>query len=688
MTEQLMQLKRDNNTVPIGRVKKIGNSISRLAIASTVTFGIGTFSLIERYNNYWDKTIFRVQTVDFNILAHTLPAKLSYTIINNQPEELQRTLDSNYSLFGLIVTDPSGQKIIAASGGKDNNKQSWAAALNPQELQNYPYDVLLNPPPLFPQWSYKDSHDTESTATNFTNQGRIIGRVYYVRGVRPTFQDDFLKWLSDPLSASSRIELYTATMVGCIGGGIAFWSLWEYLLYKKQVQKEEAEREAKRKEEELIREAEQKEQELIREAEIKDQQAKQKEELLLQQNETLDLQLQERVNQLNSLQEQYKNERLDSINQAEELRERNQQLEQEISQLRKTMQLLPTVVNSQSTQAELDRTKKEAELTRQSQQQQEEEIKQLNYQLQNYQNQLNEVKQKSAEFKKLQQQIEEIKLARSQAESEMEKLRNSEYRFRETVTSLEERLLKEQSVQEQLNKQLDILQRSLIESQQQEQESRLKAEKVSEQLELLAEEAERITDGMVRRDLNRFERKILNVLETSLTEKILYSHFDAGQGNSNSKFIDFIVLLDNCAIAIEAKSYKGVISPLGDSRNTNWLCLTGAKNRKFPINSCWGVNPYQQVNTYVNSLLGRLNSHSQIQKHKPAVFGIVVFPSGSEISPSITDNIGGFYRVTTLDKLLETINLLAAEVQAQNKISISYIKIDQMLTAVSEQLAA
>lgn len=216
--------------------KQIGTSLSRLALTTVATFGIGVGSIYDRYNSYWNKTIFRVQTVDFNILSHTLPTKLSYSIIQNQPEELQRTLNSNYNLFGLVVTDPSGQKIIASSS-KDN---APPPALDIQQLQKNPYDLLLDPP-LFPQWSYSHAHSTERTATNFTNRGRVIGRIYYVRGERPSFQKDFSKWLSNPISQSSRVELYTMTMLACLGGGIAFWSLWEYLLYKKRVQKQEAE---------------------------------------------------------------------------------------------------------------------------------------------------------------------------------------------------------------------------------------------------------------------------------------------------------------------------------------------------------------------------------------------------------------------------------------------------------------
>jgi uncharacterized protein YozE (UPF0346 family) len=66
---------------------------------------IGTTSSLN-YANYqrYNSSIFATQTVDFNILAHTLPTKLSYAFTKGDFEELQKTLNSNYGLFGLVIT--------------------------------------------------------------------------------------------------------------------------------------------------------------------------------------------------------------------------------------------------------------------------------------------------------------------------------------------------------------------------------------------------------------------------------------------------------------------------------------------------------------------------------------------------------------------------------------------------------
>ncbi|MGK7894998.1 MAG: hypothetical protein AB4372_15605 [Xenococcus sp. (in: cyanobacteria)] len=86
-------------------MKQIYLSLGRLAIITCASLAVGTMVAKKYHQGYWHGTIRRVQTVDFNILAHTLPTKLSYSLISEDIAELQRTIDSNYGLFGIVVTD-------------------------------------------------------------------------------------------------------------------------------------------------------------------------------------------------------------------------------------------------------------------------------------------------------------------------------------------------------------------------------------------------------------------------------------------------------------------------------------------------------------------------------------------------------------------------------------------------------
>lgn len=82
-------------------MKRFAPNLKRLAVVSSVALGLATVTSWYNYRSYWHGTIRRVQTVDFNILSHLLPTKLSHALINRDLEELQRTLDSNYGYFGM-----------------------------------------------------------------------------------------------------------------------------------------------------------------------------------------------------------------------------------------------------------------------------------------------------------------------------------------------------------------------------------------------------------------------------------------------------------------------------------------------------------------------------------------------------------------------------------------------------------
>ncbi len=649
----MIKLFKGVKIVPSSNIKRVAEKLGRLASVGIVTCGIGGLAIFEGYNNYWNTIIFRVQTVDFNVLSHTLPTKLSYTIIQNQPKELQRTLDSNYSLFGLVVTDPSGQKVIAFSGKKSSH-HSWSKALNPKILQTYPYDLLLDPPPLFTQWNYSDPRATERTATNFTSRGRVIGRVYYVRGIKPNFQDDFWKWLRNPISESSRAKTYSVTILACFAGGIAVWSIWEYLLYKKRVQREIA---AEREKE------------------------------LSEQNEVLQIRLDDRISELEWLQEEIKQERLNSINQFEDLCRQNQRLQQEILELRSVMQSMPAVTNSPNIQAELESAKKDAESARQKQQEEQNQIQILNQQLQFFQNRLAEARQQGRSYQLLQNQIEEIRKSKLLAELELQNFRNNENKSKKTIANLENQLVSKDRVQERLNRQIQILERTLTESQQREQESHQRAETANRQIADFNEEMERLKEETGRHPLNTFEQTVLGCLQNNLLQKEILTQFDAATGGDKSKFVDFLVIMNNYIITLEVKSYKGIIETAGDPRNKAWINRAGSK-RKL-INCSWGINPYQQVTTYANAIRSRLSNHHIIQSYglsksqinNVRVYGVVVFPSEARIASDIQSNISGYYRVTTLNNLLGIIQSLDTYVQAHNSSHITHEQLAKVVTA-------
>lgn len=217
-------------------------SIIRFAITSSVAFSTATFSNWIDYKSYWNGTIYRTQTVDFNMLSYTLPTKLSYALQQKDTAEVQRTLNSNYGLFGLVMTDCKtedkdcpNQKFWYYS----QSDRHWKQKLQLEDLPQYSYDLLRNPPPLFAEAKYDSPRANKRITTGKKNAGKIIGRVYYIRGIPPTFLEDYWRWMQNPLSTSGAHKLYALTTAIFLVGGFASWTGLEFLLYRRRIKEKQ-----------------------------------------------------------------------------------------------------------------------------------------------------------------------------------------------------------------------------------------------------------------------------------------------------------------------------------------------------------------------------------------------------------------------------------------------------------------
>jgi len=226
-------------------------SVTRFLIGGTIvttfSFGISTLVSKESWNSYYNGTIYRVQTTDFNILSHTLPTKLSYLLLVNDEIEIQRTLNSNYGLFGIVVTDCKTtekecieQKIIYSS----DSKRTWKTTLSTQILSDKPYNVLRNPPPLIAEGGYGNYRNPiwNTTESQASPTSKIIGRVYYVRGIQPTFEDDYQKWLKDITSNNGNHPYYLLAAITFVSCGMFIW-LIAYLIIENIITKSKTEKE-------------------------------------------------------------------------------------------------------------------------------------------------------------------------------------------------------------------------------------------------------------------------------------------------------------------------------------------------------------------------------------------------------------------------------------------------------------
>jgi hypothetical protein len=175
---------------------------------------------LNRYN-YFAGTLYRTQTVDFNILSNLLPQRLS-TYLSKVPlsiadiNGLQQTLDSNYGLFGIVVTDCKSienqcpnQNIIYASKSKvehissgrqrlitqNRSAQKWTKKFENKDLSDRllissPFVILRDPPPLHQEWGFETPSNDKKILYNKQNKGRVIGRAYLIRADVPNISNE------------------------------------------------------------------------------------------------------------------------------------------------------------------------------------------------------------------------------------------------------------------------------------------------------------------------------------------------------------------------------------------------------------------------------------------------------------------------------------------------------------------
>jgi hypothetical protein len=148
------------------------------------------------YEAYWNGTIRKVQTTDFNLLHHTMPTTLSALILAGRDDLIQQTLDSNFGLFGLVLTDPGGQNILYKTN-KSYHHNSWKDKLNIQGLakETEPFDLITDPPQLAALFEYESPRAMKAKIANTPIQAKVLGRLYYLRDTPPTFNTDVANFL-------------------------------------------------------------------------------------------------------------------------------------------------------------------------------------------------------------------------------------------------------------------------------------------------------------------------------------------------------------------------------------------------------------------------------------------------------------------------------------------------------------
>lgn len=632
------------------------SSLARLVLIGSTAFGIASYANFGHHKSYWNGTIERVQTVDFNMLSHMLPTKLSQALIEGDEREIQRTLDSNYGLFGLVVTDcgisqpDCSQNIQYVS----DSKLPWRKLLDDDTLRTSTYDVLRDPPPIHPAGSYTDSRDPVRNPTGFVNTGRIIGRVYYVRGVPPSFLGAYSKWLkawpASFLSDSGSNRYYSLT-TGLFGlGGLSAWIFMELGFAKRR---KHAVQLNQQKEQLAISQAE-----LVEEAQGLRQQLREK----LAENAELIEARSKSLAELTTAQRRYQSQEAKLRNSRQSLegglasqdqeyeaeKQRQTELQTAMQEQQRDVEFLEKeIINLRAQDAEGARNKRlTAEKTARLLKEKEDKQKQI-----------------ECYVSELEQAWKELEV-QTEAKEEKEKL----------VALLSEQIEESERQQVSASRQSEKLQDSLhlAEQERKSNEQRIKALETELKNEKNQGNALRETvDGITQSTLNLFEGKIVSALKKAAKVQSsawsIHTQLDLSHRhrNSASMVADCIVVGNSFIAVIEAKHYAGKIYADGDVRNSVWLSAEDRKNR-IEIGSCWGNNPYKQVTTYVQGAMELIGKNVPFRRKNickdVSFYGVVVFPDNADLS-SLGVDFGKYYRVTKLGDLLDVLHQLERQTQ-------------------------
>jgi hypothetical protein len=501
-------------------------SVIRFTITSSVAFSTATCSNWLNYQNYWNRTIFRTQTVDFNILSHTLPTKLSYTLQQKKPQELQSTLNSNYGLFGLVITDcKTGEKECSNQRFwySSKSEKNWKKQLKLEDLSQHPYDLLRNPLPLYTESVYDSPRAKKQSPTGKNNTGDIIGRVYYIRGVPPSFLEDYWRWMQNPLSTSESHKYYCLTTVLFLFGGFASLVVLEFILYRRRI-KEEFHNKAL----EQINKQYTKLKYQFREQLKRNQQERENTSVLLLQKEKKLQDLQNNSQQLRQKMAQLQTRLLPQVNNHSQNTDNREPLQQQLEILRQQLAESQRREAEASTQVDkiiFEREKERKELQNRLQEQhglsqkfeqqiaqlQSELVSQLSNQSQNIQNrelleqqseilrqQLGESQRREAEAsRQVNKIISEREREREELQNRLQEQHHLSQKFEQQIAQLKNELASQLSNQSQniqnrqlLQQQLENLQQQLAESEERELEARCQVESLNSSIKDFNEEQE------------------------------------------------------------------------------------------------------------------------------------------------------------------------------------------------------
>lgn len=208
-------------------LKLLSNILLRLVLLLSLVFPIAKPISREYYDNHYSKALLKIHTTDFNFFSDQLRTQLSYFLLMNDVVSLQHVLDSNFGLFGFVITDCTsraaacdGEKILYSS----NPDLDWREFPTVKDLRGSQYILLDDASPVI------------AGTTQAAAQNNIIGRLYVIANIPLSFNEDYSAWLRSPFKDIGPWKYYLKTMKFCLLGGLLVWMVVELLLRMRRIQ--------------------------------------------------------------------------------------------------------------------------------------------------------------------------------------------------------------------------------------------------------------------------------------------------------------------------------------------------------------------------------------------------------------------------------------------------------------------
>ena len=145
-----------------------------------------------QYKNYWQSTITRVQTVDFNILHATLPYAIAFLEENQKSDLIEHVLNSNYGFFSMIYTDMGGNVKFSTKSKLPHVK------LNQSDFDEYQFSYVYKKP-LSQQCAAKTPYEDKAfvcTTQKPEKEVDAYGKIYLLRREIPSFSETIFSRLN------------------------------------------------------------------------------------------------------------------------------------------------------------------------------------------------------------------------------------------------------------------------------------------------------------------------------------------------------------------------------------------------------------------------------------------------------------------------------------------------------------